>query len=497
MTLIARPYQSDGVESARRTIRRGIRRIMLVAPTGSGKTCVAALIIGGAVSRGTHTLFFAHRREILNQTVAKLEDAGVPPEQIGVIAPNHPRRNPVALVQVASTQTLAFRAKPRAGLVFADEAHHATSATNTKILAAYPDAVHVGLTATPCRLDGKGFRDFYDELIIIATPSELIRQGHLVEPRVFSHPSRPNLKGVRTRAGDYDSGELATLMDQRAILGNIVEHWQRHAAGLRTIAFAVNIEHSKHITEAFNQACVPAEHLDGSTPAAERDAILGRLRSGKTLVVSNVDVLTEGTDIPAAKCAIAARPTKSLGLHIQILGRVLRPYPENPSLRAVILDHAGNCQEHGLPHEDRDWTLDGKNKRRKKTEDDAPSVRTCEQCFAVLTSETDVCPECGYVFPKRERVLRAVDGTLVEIQKNEEREKQRFRSSIQKLAVAHDHKRGWSIGKTNTELMRHFNWTQRKNMSLEQLQETQALLREWLKEAEAADPDNEVVEWAI
>jgi DNA repair protein RadD len=387
-----RPYQSDAIARLDDRIAAGVRRVLLVAPCGAGKTTIAASIIRARVRGGERVLFLAHRRELIAQAYRRLLDLGLDEEQVGVIMASDPRRRPAAPVQVASVDTLRQRAKPPADVVFVDEAHRALARSYRDIAAAYPAAIHLGLTATPYRADGKGLGDAYDDLLVVASPRQLIDEGFLVEPRVMTVPpaALPDLSRVRVRGGDYDEGALSDAVNQRTLVGNIVEHWKRHAPGVRTVVFAVSIAHSIHLVERFREAGIAAEHLDGSTPAVERDAILARLESGATLVVSNCGVLCEGWDQPPVKCAVLARPTKSTGLYLQQSGRILRPWNDQ---RAIVLDHAGCAIDHGLPHEERAFSLEGEHAisdaERKKLR-----PRACPACFAVVARGVRVCPVC-------------------------------------------------------------------------------------------------------
>lgn len=411
-----RPYQARAIAALGALVDRGARRVLLVAPTGSGKTVVAANIMQAAASRGERVLFLAHRRELIQQTCRKLLDVGVPEHDVGVIMASDPRRRPAASIQVASVDTLRARAKPPAEVVFVDEAHRAEARTYKSIAAAYPDALHLGLTATPYRADGKGLAGCYDELVVVASPRELIEEGYLVEPRVLTVPptSLPDLSRVRVRGGDYDEKALGDAVNQRPLVGNIVDHWQRHADGARTVVFAVSIAHSRHVVERFREAGVPAEHLDGATPTAERDAILGRLEHGETRVVGSVGTLCEGWDMPAVKCAILARPTKSTGLYLQQAGRILRPWEGVP---ALILDHAGCAIEHGLPQADREFTLEGAEKVADPKHKPA-RAKTCPSCFAVLPLGTAVCPLCAALLGGATAPLRETPDALVEAAPN-------------------------------------------------------------------------------
>jgi len=433
-----RSYQESAVREIRARVAGGVRRLIVVAPTGSGKTTIAAHIIASAVERGSRVLFMAHRRELITQAFNRLVQLGVPEGQLGVLMGRDRRRRPGAPVQVASVDTLRNRAKPLADIVFVDECHRATAKSYRDIATHYPDALHLGLTATPFRANGDGLDDAYDDLLLVASPRRLIDEGHLVEPRVFTVPTGalPDLSAVRVKRGDYDQRALAEAVDSKTLIGNLVEHWMRHAEGVRTVAFAVSVAHSQHIAEQFRQAGVAAEHLDGGTPTEQRDAILARLERGDTRVVSNCGVLCEGWDQPAVKCAILARPTRSTGLYLQQAGRILRPWNGQ---RAIILDHGGCVLEHGLPQDDRDFSLEG-TKKKRNGKASAP-VRTCPSCCAVLPLCTRICPECDTVLSEQEDIPAERDGTLVEVHPDDLKriELERLRS----IADERGYKPGW------------------------------------------------------
>ncbi len=392
-----RDYQLRAVNAVRKHLRDGKRKIIVVSPTGSGKTVIAAHVIFSAHGRGKRVLFMAHRRELINQTVSKLVDAGVPADAIGVIMGDDKRAQTGAPIQVASIDTLRNRDWPPADVLIIDEAHRSLAATYVAVIDFYAGsgAAVLGLTATPYRADGGGLGDVYEVLEAVATPRELVALGFIVEPRVFSAPS-VDLSNVRVRGGEYHEGDLADAVNSSALVGNIVEHWQKHAAGLRTVAFAVNVAHSQNITARFLEAGIAAEHIDGETPTRDRDGVLGRLDTGETLIVSNCGVLCEGWDQLAVKCAILARPTKSAGLYLQQAGRILRPWGEQ---RAIILDHAGNALAHGLPQDDRELSLEPAQKSRSG----APA-KVCPSCDTACALGARECPECGHVFETTQAV---------------------------------------------------------------------------------------------
>lgn len=388
MTISLRPYQLSAIEEVREAIREGRRRILLTIPTGGGKTFTSASIVAGALRKGKRSLFVAHRKELIDQTVRSFARLGI--TSVGVIRANDRRRNPAMPIQVASIQTLARRTQQDVDLVIIDEAHRALSSSYTKhLFERHPNAVVIGLSATPVRADGKPLGSHFDHLVIGARYSTLIADGYIVEPRVYSTPVLPDLTTVRTSAGDFNQGDLEAAMNRGALIGDIYTQWAKHPRQ-RTVAFAVSVAHSKAIVEMFRGRGVRAEHLDGTTPEEERAAILARLESGQTEVVSNVGVLCEGWDMPSCKTLIIARPTKSLALYMQMAGRVLRPWNDAVP---IVLDHGGNVDRHGLPHEDREWHL---SKRTKKG--GSVPLKACPACFGFVASGCKVCPLCGHTF---------------------------------------------------------------------------------------------------
>jgi DNA repair protein RadD len=401
-----RPYQSSGHAELREKFRAGLRRLLLVMPTGTGKTGLAAMIIEATLQKGNEVLFLAHRKELIDQCSRTLDLFGV---EHGVIKAGHWRERPDAPVQVASVQTLIKRKiRPRARVVILDEAHRSLNDTNQTILGWYPDALSLGLTATPTRLDGRGLGAMYESIISPITMREAIAQGYLLQPRVYE-PDRPNLTGIRRTRGDYDQGQLAgRLAEQPKRIGNLVENWLELAEGQRTVCFAMNVEDSQMIVARYRDAGVAAEHLDGQTPESQRDAILSRLESGETLVVSNVDVLVEGYDLPSLGCIQLGRPTLSVTRFLQMIGRGSRPYQDQKYF--VVLDHAGCCHKLGDPTADRTWTLEDRPKRER---DDEGMMLTCETCSLMRPANMFRCPRC---FPKTSWQSSMFAGLPIEVE---------------------------------------------------------------------------------
>jgi superfamily II DNA or RNA helicase len=377
-----RTYQEQAIQSARTLIGRGVRRVMLNAPTGAGKTVIAAGIVQRSVDKGKRVLFLAHRRELIDQTVDKLVAGGV--LNFGVIMAGSKLHNRNAPVQVASIQTLMKRELPEADLIMIDEAHRAASKSYITMVGNYPGAAVIGLSATPERLDGKGLDDIFQELVVVESVPALIEAGFLVKPICYVGPTA-DLSAVKTRRGDYDEKQLADAVDRPQLVGDIVANWHRLAKGKQTVAFAASVEHAKHIADEFFAAGIPAAMISGNTPVAERNAIIADWRAGAIKVVANCLVLTEGFDYPELECCILARPTKSVSMYLQCVGRVMRT--AEGKVGAIVLDHAGCCKEHGQPHIDRVWSLEGMAKKRKGKDDDAANLTVCDACAMVYDPE--------------------------------------------------------------------------------------------------------------
>ena len=383
-----RDYQSAAVARVEERIAAGKRHVVLVAPTAAGKTVMASKLISSAVADGKSVVVIAHRKELLDQTVDKLARFGI---EAGVIMGTDKRWNDQRPVQVCSIQTLARRLerRPRASLVIVDECHRATASSYRKVLETWPDAVVIGLTATPWPSQRRGLAELFEDMVLVATPAELIQLGALVEYDAYAYDA-PELHKVRITAGDFNQRDLGIACNTKVLVGSVVREYLAHAKGRRAIVFPVNIEHSKALIEEFVPAGVRAAHVDGTTPKAERERILASFSEGSITVVASVACLSEGFDAPAAEVCILARPTKSLTLHLQMIGRILRPSPETGKVRALIHDHAGNLLRLGLPDDQRDYSLDSTPKRLRE-------LLTCPLCMAVLPTinRDGTCSKCS------------------------------------------------------------------------------------------------------
>lgn len=420
MSVRLREYQDKIISEVRVHIPK-CRSVLIQAPTGSGKTLLTAFMLGSASGKGLTCWFLVHRRELIKQSVSTFNQVNI---NHGVIAPTF-YMEPTKKVQIASVQTVArrYHKLPKPDLIVWDEAHHVAAKSWSKIHDAFSNSYHIGLTATPERLDGTGLAQWFYHLVKGPSVSWLIENGFLSPYKLYAPPSGIVTKGLHSRMGDFVKSELQRAVDKPTITGDAIKHYRQHAAGRRAVVFCVSIEHSKHVVDQFRKAGVVAAHVDGETPTNDRDDAIRRFRNGQVQVLCNVDLFGEGFDLPAIECAILLRPTQSLGLYLQQVGRALRPFPGKKE--AIILDHAGNCERHGLPDEDRDWSLSGAGSNGRKGNADSASVRICKRCFAAQPFGTKVCKICGTTFEVQSREVDHVEGDLEEVDKELFRRQQR------------------------------------------------------------------------
>lgn len=407
------PHQLNQIVTpVRQAISGGCKRLLVVSPTGSGKTICFVYIATHAQKKGNRTWILVHRAELVEQTCRALTAWDCPH---GVLAAGSDYDDS-QLVQVVSVQTLASRLKkPWQGstpdVIVVDEAHHSTSTTWLTVFRAFPSAHILGFTATPQRLDGKGLGQCFDKMIIGPEPEWLMENGYLTRPVYYGVPpsQQPDLKGIGKTGGDFSRNELALAMEAKPKLtGDVVEHYLKRAKGIQFIGFAVNLDHAGKLASAFVSAGIRCEVIHGGLSPKERAGMVARLTSGEIAGLWSVDLVAEGFDLPAVGCAILCRPTDSLGLHLQQLGRPLRR--QAGKAFCVILDHVGNLR-HGTAEMRREWSLDGvPRKQREKEVLDA--VCQCSNCFVFLPKFTGPCPRCGFLAPVQARTLKTVKGSL-------------------------------------------------------------------------------------
>ena len=406
-----RPYQDEMTDNLRAELRTR-RTTCAVLATGGGKTVIFAGITASASAKNKSVWIGVHREELVEQTSNKLTDFGVPH---GVIQGGRPEVN--ALVQIVMVQSVKSRMHrlTMPDLFIIDECHHAPSKSYGSILSCLPPASKViGFTATPERLDGKGLGNHFESMVQGPPIQELINLGYLVPPVVYAPPGVDTSK-LHTQAGDFVRREAAELMDRAQITGDIIQHYRKYAAGTAAVAFCVSIEHAEHVAEEFNQAGIPSISIDGTLSKEERRSRLAAFKDGTIQVLTSCDLISEGFDLPRIETCILLRPTRSLSLFLQQVGRSLRTDEEHGKERAVILDHVGNTARFGLPDLTRRWCLEGRKEREKQEQEEVVlKVKTCADCFCVYQGSK--CPACGKEAKGDGRELVTVDGELVQVQ---------------------------------------------------------------------------------
>jgi DNA repair protein RadD len=385
-----REYQKQVKQQIQQALSEGKRRLLIVMPTGAGKTTQFADFICDVLEdERFSTLVVAHRQELIDQPFKRLQEFGL---TSGIVMGKQNNQQHQSVI--ASIQTLARRKLFIApNYIIIDECHRANGATYQKLLNQYPEAVVLGFTATPVRTDGKYLDLTFEVLIQGPTIAELTEWGYLV-PAICYGPQEVDTSNVGIDKGDFDSGQLYSLFDKPTLYAGTVKYWQQYAEGRTTIVFCQSVEHSKKVMGAFQDAGIRAAHLDGETPDWLRKSIFSELNAGTIDVVCNFGIAVEGVDIPRVSCIVLDMATLSLSKYLQGVGRGLRTFDSKDD--CIVIDHGGNVKRHGFPSAEREWKLSGKMKKPGV----AP-VKECPECYLLCHSSVPACPDCGYVWPKK------------------------------------------------------------------------------------------------
>lgn len=411
MKPVLRPYQTQLNDQIRDALCRH-RRVLAVMPTGAGKGTTIGAIVAGAADKSHRVLVLAHRSELIDQLSDSLNQWKV---DHGIIRPGAKQVD--HKVQVASVQTVVRRLKqlPEPKLIIIDEAHHCIPGNTWGcVIDHWPNAFVIGKTATPSRLSGEPLGEHYggyfQKMIIGPTPQWLTDNGFLAQARIFAPPNSFKRSALRKQAGDYRMSDASHALSAREILGDAVKHFKKHMPDGTAIAFCCSVAHAEDTATAFCAAGIAAASIDGKMSLEKRRLLLDQLQRREIRVLTSCALIGEGINIPNVDGAVLLRPTQSLALHLQMIGRALRPAPNKTE--AVILDHVGNCIAHGLPTDPREWSLHGRVTRKS----DAPPVRTCPKCYAANPGGAIACLDCGCLFPAPEAAeILEVDGELTEL----------------------------------------------------------------------------------
>lgn len=401
-----RDYQEKLVSDIRQSFAKN-RRVLAVAPCGAGKTQVFSYIARGVASKGKRVTILCHRDFLHRQICGALESWGVSHGRLK----GGSRFTTRAPVTVASVFTLVNRLEryPAPDLIIADEAHHCALGNSwNKVMKAFPNARILGVTASPVRGDKQGMADSFDDMVVGPQVVDLMMRQYLTPTEVYAPPVQANLTGVSVRGGDYVASELAAEMDKPTITGDAVSHYQSIAPGTQAVTFCCSIQHAEDVAAAFRAAGYTAAAVHGKMDQFDIDQAFLKYGRREIQVITACSLIDEGLDIPAIETVIMLRPTKSLGLYIQQVGRGIRPAPGKT--KTIVLDHAGNTGRHSLIDEIRDWKLTGTIEKQSRSES-VPAVRTCPFCFACFRP-APLCPVCGAAQPINSREVKHVDGEL-------------------------------------------------------------------------------------
>lgn len=403
-----RDYQLEAVERAREAIRKGARNILIVAPTGSGKTVIGSHLIEECVAKGRRAIFAVDRLSLIQQTSDTFDRYGL---DHGIQQADHWRWRPHSQVQLVSQQTVARRGWPQANLILVDEAHTVTETVRKRIEPR--DTIVIGLTATPFT---KGLGKLYDAVVNVTTTNRLIEQGYLSNYTIYACVE-PNMDGVAVVAGEYDEAETSKRALQ--VVGDVVAEYLKRGNGGKFICSAVDTAHVTELQRQFLAAGINAATYTYKDREEDRAETLLEFRKPDSAIrgLITVTAASKGFDQPDISVVIMARPLRSsLAEHIQFFGRGLRIAEGKTD--CIVLDHSGNCQrfwkewneffEHGCTQLD-----DGKKREKPKGEDEEPEPMKCPSC-GHMHKPRPTCPKCGHEYP-RKKPVEHVPGTLQEL----------------------------------------------------------------------------------
>ncbi len=445
MGIQLRDYQQEMISKVVDEIKKGNKHILLVLPTGAGKTFLAASMIKSAYDKGNSSIFICHRQELLLQTYNTYRKLDITPSLIK----SGMRSNYESLLQIALINTLGNRLNlvryPK--IIFWDEAQHISAGTWEKVYDNFPNSIHIGLTATPCRLDGKPLNRFFKTMIETVNTADLIKKGSLV-PYLYYAPNNIDVSDVKKSGCDFSANDLMKKSFSGKIIGDNIEQYIKLANGKKNVVFAINRLHALDIVDRYKENGISAEIIDGLMNPTQRKNVVDNFSKGIIKVLVSIDVISEGFDLPEVEVVSLLRPTMSTSLYLQQVGRGLRISPETGKTHAIILDHVNNYQRHGMPDDVREWSLDVGLKKKKTVEASTESLMRCPECFFAHGRALS-CPNCGFVYKADNKEIKEVAGELVLIGSPEyklaQQKEVKIARSLEEL-VAIEKERGYKFG---------------------------------------------------
>lgn len=430
-------YQQALVEKTRQALSDGNQGVLIVSPPGSGKSVVIAEIARLTTLKHNRVLFFVHRKELVKQIKDSFIQQNV-------------NLNYCAILTVGK---VAHRLKilPKPNLIIVDESHHSRAKTYQKIFNYYSDVPRLGFTGSPWRMSGKGFEDIYSAMVEGPTTKWLISHHKLAPFTLYGYQLGDKSKLKVGSTGDYTNKSMDDF-SKSIIHGDIVKSWWKFAHGRQTIIYCHSTEFSKKVAQAFRNEGISAVHVDAKTPQKKRDQIMKDFKTAKISILCNVDLVSEGFNVPDCSCVVLLRPTKSLVIYLQQAMRAMRYQPDK---KAIIIDQVGNFERFGLPDQEREWTLKDREKTpHRENTNEGIAIKTCPKCFAVIEASLTTCPICGHDFTpeireleqKREQELQKIEAERIN-RRNIANKKVSELTSFKELAIygkARGFKPGWA-----------------------------------------------------
>ncbi|MBU7554463.1 DEAD/DEAH box helicase [Pediococcus ethanolidurans] len=374
------PYQKKLVQQTRKELANGKNSVLIQSPAGSGKSVIIAEIARLTVKKGGYVLFMVHRKELVEQITDSFKENNVDLSHCTIMTVGRVKNRLGKL--------------PKPTLIITDETHHSLAKTYRNVYKFYLTTPRIGFSATPWRMNGKGLHDVYESMVKGPSVKWLINNKYLAPFKYYSVNLVNSDKLKKSSTGDYTNKSMDEAVG-KTIFGDVINTYKKVANGQQAIVYAHSVEYSQIVADSFNQAGISARHVDAKTPSTKREQIMTDFKAGKIKIICNVDLISEGFNVPDCSTIILLRPTASLVLFIQQSMRSMR-YKSGKV--ATIIDHVANYSRFGLPDDDFGWTLDDREKKKSGRKDDAPAIKTCDRCFRVVPAQSKICPFCGFEF---------------------------------------------------------------------------------------------------
>ncbi len=428
-----RDYQQEVYDKTKKELLYN-KRVICQMPCRSGKSYLMYEVCKNAEKKGTNVLILAHRNFLLDQHRELINFKNV-------------------RINSRQTEVKHLGEYGKVDICLVDECHLSASDTYKKIFNYYSDAIIIGYTATPCRLDGKPLGEIYQKIIKGPTVKYLIENGNISPFDYYAPKVNIDLSKVPVNDGDYSTVQLEDVMCDPKIFGDIVGNYEKLAKGKQAIAYCVSIKHAQEICELFNKSGYEARCIHSKIPKKERKQILEDFKKRKFTVIVSVDCISEGISLPSCEVCLMLRPTQSYALYIQQGMRALTPFPDK---RATIIDYVGNVYRHGMLDEEEEFSLTEKKRCKNPSSEPEVLCRQCSECLRVYEGKSPICPYCGANNGKTKKEIEEEEKAVLEkitaIEKKEKRQEvgmQRTFEGLVAIAKERGYAPGWCLQQAN------------------------------------------------